>query len=44
MAEIKFHVSTLSLEIAEKVLREELSNKDSQEKLVENMLADIKSN
>jgi len=44
MAEIKSHVSTLSLDIAEKVLRSELSNKDSQEKLVENMLADIKSN
>jgi len=44
MAEIKSHVSTLSLDIAEKVLRSELSNRDSQEKLVENMLADIKSN
>ncbi|MBC5862004.1 F0F1 ATP synthase subunit B [Flavobacterium sp. F-328] len=44
MAELKSQVSTLSLSIAEKVLREELSNKESQTKLIENMLGDVKLN
>ncbi|HQV37143.1 MAG TPA: F0F1 ATP synthase subunit B [Flavobacterium sp.] len=44
MAELKNQVSTLSLEIAEKVLRDELSNKESQTKLVEKMLGDAKLN
>ena len=44
MAELKNQVSSLSLEIAEKVLRDELSNKDSQAKLVEKMLGDAKLN
>ncbi len=44
MAELKNQVSSLSLEIAEKVLREELSNKESQAKLVEKMLGDAKLN
>jgi F-type H+-transporting ATPase subunit b len=44
MAELKNQVSNLSIEIAEKVLREELSNKESQTKLVEKMLADVKLN
>ena len=44
MAELKNQVSSLSLEIAEKVLRDELSNKDSQTKLVEKMLGDAKLN
>ena len=44
MAELKNQVSSLSLEIAEKVLRDELSNKDSQTKLVEKMLGDVKLN
>jgi F-type H+-transporting ATPase subunit b len=44
MAELKNQVSTLSLEIAEKVLRDELSNKESQTKLVEKMLGDVKLN
>ena len=44
VAEIKNQVSTLSLEIAEKLLKEELSNKESQTKLVEKMLADVKLN
>ena len=38
MAELKNHVAGLSLEIAEKVVRAELSNKDKQLKLVETML------
>jgi F-type H+-transporting ATPase subunit b len=44
MAELKNQVSNLSIEIAEKVLREELSNKESQTKLVEKMLGDAKLN
>lgn len=44
MAEIKAQVSSLSLEIAEKLLKEELSNKESQMKLVDKMLADAKLN
>lgn len=44
MAELKSQVSSLSLEIAEKLLKDELSNKDSQMKLVEKMLGDVKLN
>jgi len=44
MAELKSHVSSLSLEIAEKLLKDELSNKDAQVKLVEKMLGDTKLN
>lgn len=44
MAELKAQVSSLSLEIAEKLLKDELSNKDSQIKLVEKMLGDVKLN
>ena len=44
MAELKLQVSTLSLSIAEKLLKEELSSKESQTKLVEKMLDDVKLN
>lgn len=44
MKELKAQVSTLSLDIAEKLLKEELSNKESQTKLVEKMLGDVKLN
>lgn len=44
MAELKNQVSTLSLEIAEKVLKSELSNTEAQSKLVEKMLGDAKLN
>lgn len=44
MAEIKMQVSSLSLEIAEKLLKDQLSNKDSQTRLVEKMLDDVKLN
>jgi F-type H+-transporting ATPase subunit b len=44
MADLKSQVATLSLSIAEKVLKDELSNKESQTKLVENMLGDVKLN
>ncbi|GAA0737389.1 MULTISPECIES: F0F1 ATP synthase subunit B [Flavobacteriaceae] len=44
MAELKNHVAGLSLEIAEKVVREELSNKDKQLQLVESMLGEATLN
>jgi len=44
IAELKSQVASLSIEIAEKVVREELSNKDKQVKLVESMLGDAKLN
>jgi F-type H+-transporting ATPase subunit b len=44
MAELKNQVSSLSLQIAEKLLKDELSNKESQTKLIEKMLADVKLN
>ncbi len=44
MAELKSQVSSLSLEIAEKLLKDELSNKEAQVKLVEKMLGDTKLN
>ena len=40
MAELKSHVAGLSLEIAEKVVRTELANKDKQLALVETMLGE----
>ncbi|AXP80557.1 ATP synthase subunit b [Mariniflexile rhizosphaerae] len=44
MAELKGQVAGLSLEIAEKVVRRELSSKDRQEELVESMLSEAKLN
>jgi F-type H+-transporting ATPase subunit b len=44
MAELKAQVSNLSIEIAEKILKDELSNKETQVKLVEKMLGDAKLN
>ncbi|WP_276834151.1 F0F1 ATP synthase subunit B [Chryseobacterium cucumeris] len=44
MAELKSQVSTLSLSIAEKLLKDELSNTEAQTKLVEKMLGDVKIN
>lgn len=44
MAELKNQVSGFSLDIAEKILKNELSNKDSQTSLVERMLEDVKLN
>lgn len=44
MAELKNHVASLSIEIAEKVVRQELGNKDRQLELVESMLSDAKLN
>lgn len=44
MAELKNQVSGLSLEIAEKLLKNELSNRETQTALVEKMLDDVKLN
>ena len=44
IADLKNQVGALSLEIAEKVLKGELSNRDTQTKLVEQMLGDAKLN
>lgn len=44
MNEIKSHVAALSIDIAEKVLKAELSDSVKQNKLVNDLLADIKLN
>jgi len=44
MAELKMQVSGLSVEIAEKILKNELSNRDTQTSLVEKMLDEVKLN
>jgi len=44
MAELKSHVAGLAVDIAEKVVREELSNKGKQLKLVQSMLSEAKLN
>ena len=44
MAELRNQVAILSVDIAEKVVRAELSNKDKQLQLVESMLSDAKLN
>lgn len=44
VAEIKNQVAELSIQIAEKVVRRELSSKEKQERLVEEMLDDVTLN
>lgn len=44
VAELKNQVASLSIEIAEKILRTELSNEEKQKALVKNLLEDIKLN
>lgn len=44
VADIKSQVANLSVEIAEKVIKEQLSDKSKQLKLVDDLLADIKLN
>lgn len=44
IAELKTQVASISLEIAEKILREELSTKDKQAQLAENYVQDINLN
>lgn len=44
VSELKGQVATLSIEIAEKVLKQELSSKDDQLKLVDKMIGDVTLN
>ena len=44
LAEIKAQVASLSIEIAEKVVKKELDSKEDQMKLVDSMLDDVKLN
>ena len=44
ITELKNQVATLSIEIAEKILKSELSNNDKQKTLVKSMLEDVKLN
>lgn len=44
VAELKGQVATLSIEIAEKILKGELSDKDKQETLVNNLMEDVNLN
>lgn len=44
MAEIKNHVASLSVEIAEKILKNELADAAKQKQLVDSLLEDIKLN
>jgi F-type H+-transporting ATPase subunit b len=44
MADLKAQVSNLSIEIAEKLLKSELVNKETQTQLVEKLLGDVKLN
>jgi F-type H+-transporting ATPase subunit b len=44
ITELKNQVATLSIEIAEKVIRQQLSNDDKQKALVQEMLKDVKMN
>jgi len=44
ITDLKNQVADLSINIAEKVVKEQLSNKDKQEKLVASMLNDVKLN
>jgi len=44
LSEIKAQVANLSIEIAEKVVKRELDNKEDQMRLVDNMLDDVKLN
>ena len=44
MVELKEQVSSLSIEIAQKLLKDELANNESQTKLIEKMLGDVKLN
>src|SRR4051812_22042945 len=44
IAELKNQVATLSIEIAEKMIRQQLSNDDKQKALVNDLLKDVKLN
>lgn len=44
LAEVKNQVAVLSIEVAEKILRGQLENKDNQKKFVADLLKDVKVN
>jgi F-type H+-transporting ATPase subunit b len=44
ITELKNQVATLSIEIAEKVIRQQLSNDDKQKALVQELLKEVKMN
>ncbi len=44
ITELKNQVAHLSIEIAEKILKHELSEKDKQNSIIKNLLADVKMN
>jgi F-type H+-transporting ATPase subunit b len=44
MAELKNHLAELSVEIAEKIVRKELSGKNEQHQMIEKMIGDAKLN
>jgi F-type H+-transporting ATPase subunit b len=44
MSEIKSHVASLSIEIAEKILKSELSEEKKQKALIDNLIDEIKLN
>jgi F-type H+-transporting ATPase subunit b len=44
ITDLKNQVATLSIEIAEKVIRQQLSNDEKQKQLVQDMLKDVKMN
>jgi F-type H+-transporting ATPase subunit b len=44
LAEVKNQVATLSIEIAEKILRKQFQDSDKQEALVSDLLKDLKIN
>lgn len=44
MADLKNQVANLSVEIAEKVIRKELSNKEEQHQMIQKMIGDVKLN
>lgn len=44
ITELKNQVAVLSIEIAEKILKDELSSEDKQKKLVDNLLEDVNLN
>lgn len=44
MTELKNHIASLSIEIAEKIVREQLSNNDKQKALAENLAGEVSLN
>ena len=44
MTELKNHIATLSIEIAEKIVREQLSSSDKQKALAENLASEVTLN